>query len=179
MTFWRDKAWFWLPILPLVLLDLWSKSAVFGFLAEEYPNTLPIYRSHPVWSLDAPVTFQLVCWRNTGTIWGLGQDLTTPLIVLRFVALVLIVVFAARLPAAARLQQFVLGLVMAGAIGNLYDNLTEERSGVRDFLLFSAHIGGELRSFPAFNVADSCICVGAITLAVLLWRADAAAAQTA
>jgi lipoprotein signal peptidase len=27
--------------------------------------------------------------------------------------------------------------------------------------------------FPAFNIADSCICVGAFTLAALLWRGDA------
>ena len=44
--------------------------------------------------------------------------------------------------------------------------------GVRDFLEFYARIGDGTYVFPAFNVADSCITVGAITLAVLLWRDD-------
>lgn len=142
-------------------------------MAERFPDRPPYARSYAVWSEDAPIRFHLVGWHNTGTIWGLGQSLTEVLIVLRFVALALIVYFARRLPPTARLQQLVLGMIMAGALGNLYDNLTERQSGVRDFLLFSAEIGGETWKFPAFNVADSCICVGAITLAILLWRSDA------
>ena len=62
--------------------------------------------------------------------------------------------------------------IVAGAVGNLYDNLTEANQGVRDFLLFSIVIDGERWKWPAFNVADACICVGAITLALLLWRSD-------
>ena len=100
----------------------------------------------------------------------------SPLIVLRCLALVLIAYFACRLAERARLHLLVLGMILAGAIGNLYDNLTQLDRGVRDFLLFSARIGGEQRSFPAFNVADSCICVGAFTLAFLLWRGDDGAA---
>jgi lipoprotein signal peptidase len=46
-------------------------------------------------------------------------------------------------------------MIMAGAIGNLYDNFTEERGGVRDFLRFSGSFFGSRWEFPAFNVADS------------------------
>ena len=60
--------------------------------------------------------------------------------------------------------------IMAGAIGNLYDNFTQESHGVRDFLRFQGSFFGQSWEFPAFNVADSCICVGAITLAILMWR---------
>ena len=67
----------------------------------------------------------------------------------------------------------VFGLILAGAIGNLYDNLTQPHGGVRDFLKFYLVVDGEPWVFPAFNVADSCICVGAITLALLLWRRPA------
>lgn len=53
-----------------------------------------------------------------------------------------------------------LALVLGGAIGNLYDRLT--LGYVVDFLYF--HINDWY--WPAFNVADSAICVG---VALLLW----------
>ena len=48
-----------------------------------------------------------------------------------------------------------LGLILAGTVGNLYDRVTLGK--VIDFLLF--HYQGH--AFPAFNVADSAITVGA------------------
>jgi signal peptidase II len=53
-----------------------------------------------------------------------------------------------------------LALVLGGAIGNLYDRVT--LGYVVDFLYF--HINDLY--WPAFNVADSAICVG---VALLLW----------
>lgn len=53
-----------------------------------------------------------------------------------------------------------LALVLAGAIGNLYDRVT--LGYVVDFLYF--HINDLY--WPAFNVADSAICMG---VALLLW----------
>jgi len=79
--------------------------------------------------------------------------------------------FLTRTDRAARLQQLVLSLILAGALGNLYDNFTRADRSVRDFLHFSGTWFGGW-DFPAFNVADSCITVGAITLFVLLWRED-------
>jgi signal peptidase II len=55
---------------------------------------------------------------------------------------------------------FGLALVLGGAIGNLYDRIT--LGYVVDFLNF--HINNHY--WPAFNVADSAICVG---VAMLLW----------
>lgn len=53
-----------------------------------------------------------------------------------------------------------LALILGGAIGNLYDRMT--LGYVVDFLYF--HYQGF--AWPAFNVADSAICVG---VALLLW----------
>ena len=83
--------------------------------------------------------------------------------------------FVRTTPAYARLQQVVLSLVLAGALGNLYDNFTRADRSVRDFLRFSGRWPTEW-DFPAFNVADSCITVGAIGLFLLLWRDDRKAA---
>lgn len=49
------------------------------------------------------------------------------------------------------------GLVLAGALGNLVDRLTQEDACVVDFI--HVHYGGF--HFPVFNVADSAITIGA------------------
>ena len=123
-----------------------------------------------VWG--GPVHFHLVAWWNTGTIWGLFKDWTLPLTVLRCLAVVLLLYFTARSAAKARMQLHILGLIFAGALGNLYDNLTQAGGGVRDFLLFFIIQDGDDKPFPAFNIADSCITVGAFALIFLLWRSD-------
>lgn len=167
------KWWFWLPWPVLVVADLWSKAEVFAFLAAQYPEQLEHQRAHLVF--DGPLRFDLVAWGNTGTIWGLFQDGTVPLMVLRCFAVVGLFWFVRYTPRAARLQQSVLSLILAGAIGNLYDNFTRADRSVRDFLRFQGTWPTEW-GFPAFNVADSCITVGAIALFLLLWREDRAAA---
>lgn len=53
-----------------------------------------------------------------------------------------------------------LGLILGGAMGNLIDRF--RFGSVVDFLDF--------RVWPVFNLADSCITVGAVLLAVNLWR---------
>ena len=57
-----------------------------------------------------------------------------------------------------------LALILGGALGNVWDRLTIGR--VIDFLLFHY----ERWSWPAFNVADSAICVGAALLIIDSFR---------
>jgi signal peptidase II len=60
---------------------------------------------------------------------------------------------------------FALALVLGGAVGNLIDRAVY--GAVVDFLLFRWPGGPRLLDpWPAFNVADSCITVGA---ALLIW----------
>lgn len=166
-SLWRGKALFWLPWPFLVALDLWSKAWVFDWMFERFHHGNGRYLV-----FDSPLLrFDLVTWGNTGTIWGLLQDATIPLMVLRCAAVVGLIWFVRATSAAARLQLVVLSLIFAGAIGNLYDNFTRDDRSVRDFLRFS----GEWPvawDFPAFNVADSCITVGAFGLLLLMFRAD-------
>ncbi len=82
------------------------------------------------------------------------------------VVAVLISVWLYRLPARARLEPLALALVLGGAIGNLIDRL---RFGhVVDFIQLHYR---ELY-WPAFNIADSAITVGAVLLFFLLLRGD-------
>ena len=170
------KLWFWLPWPVLVVADLWSKALVFDHLERTKPPGLVLEHYQPTVFDTAVLKFQLVGWGNPGTIWGLLPNATVVLMVVRCFAVVGLFWFLRNTPRAAKLQQFVLGLVLAGAIGNLYDNFTRADRTVRDFLRFSGTWPLEW-GFPAFNVADSCITVGAIGLCLLLWRDDRAAAK--
>jgi signal peptidase II len=60
-----------------------------------------------------------------------------------------------------------LGLILGGALGNLSDRLFRGHHGaVIDFIT--------LTHWPTFNVADSCITIGAIVVVVTaLWPARA------
>jgi len=68
-----------------------------------------------------------------------------------------------------RLSQFGFALVMGGAAGNVFDRIVWGR--VTDFLLF--YIGEH--QWPAFNVADSAISVGAGLVLLDLLRTKQAA----
>jgi signal peptidase II len=70
----------------------------------------------------------------------------------------MIIVRIARLPVQRKLEGLALALILGGALGNLYDRLT--LGYVVDFLDF--HWSG--KHFPAFNVADAGISVGAAIL---------------
>ena len=62
----------------------------------------------------------------------------------------------------------VLGLVLGGALGNLTDRLLRGEGLLRGEVVDFVKVGW----WPVFNVADSCVVVGGILLAVLLGRAE-------
>ncbi len=66
-----------------------------------------------------------------------------------------LVVWLHRLPPTLRLLPLSLALILGGALGNLWDRVA--LGHVVDFI--SVHYGGYF--FPAFNIADSAISVGA------------------
>ena len=62
------------------------------------------------------------------------------------------------------LVRIALALVLGGALGNLYDRVVN--GTVTDFV----EVYAGTHYFPAFNVADSCITVGAGLLLLDMWR---------
>jgi signal peptidase II len=62
----------------------------------------------------------------------------------------------------------VLGLVLGGALGNLTDRLLRGEGLLRGEVVDFVKVGW----WPVFNVADSCVVVGGILLAILLGRAE-------
>ena len=69
-----------------------------------------------------------------------------------------IVIWMWRLPRSARWTAASLGLILGGAVGNLWDRLL--RGHVVDFVdVYHGHW-----HWPAFNLADSCISIGVVML---------------
>src|SRR5207237_10937909 len=65
-----------------------------------------------------------------------------------------------------------LALLLAGVLGNLTDRLSHGH--VIDFLLVNLHVRFA-NPFPAFNVADSCICIAVICFIIHTLRQKPAA----
>jgi signal peptidase II len=104
--------------------------------------------------------------RNTGSAFGLFANQAFLLTLVAIVALVTILLFYRYLSRISLLSSFALGLVFGGAVGNLIDRL---RFGyVTDFI--DVRLWRDFH-WPAFNVADSAITVGAVVLAVFIFRA--------
>ena len=132
----------------LFALDRWTKAAVAG--------ALPLHTSHPV----IPGFFDLVHARNTGIAFSLLDD-ASPLVrewllpLFSVVAVVAIFVLFWKQSGEGSRMRWALALILTGAVGNLYDRLMY--GYVVDFL--DVYVGSW--HWPAFNVADSCITIGA------------------
>ncbi|MGC8779593.1 MAG: signal peptidase II [Anaerolineae bacterium] len=157
--------WSWLLALmaAVVAADQLSKAWI--------ESTIPLGAGYaPIPALDP--YFMLVHWGNTGAAFGLLQGFGGLFAMLALIVIVIVLALAHQLPLEHWGVRFSVGLVLSGAIGNLIDRV---RLGhVTDFLLLQAPIGGRMVQWPAFNVADSCIVVGVILLALLLLRLERA-----
>jgi signal peptidase II len=120
--------------------------------------------------------FRLTYIYNRGAAFGLslGDYSRAIFTVLTIVAVVGLLAWYRSTPLSDRLRLWALSLVTGGAIGNLIDRVRSDR-GVVDFLDFGL---GNLR-WPVFNVADIAVSVGAVLLAISLWREDQQAARDA
>ncbi len=106
--------------------------------------------------------FNLVKAWNTGVSFSMFNDMgglgVFLLSVLAMGIIAFLIVWLKKEP--SRLVQVALGFIIGGAIGNLIDRV--RLGAVFDFLDF--HIADA--HWPAFNVADSFICIGAIIIIV-------------
>lgn len=110
-----------------------------------------------------PNFFDIVHIENRGAAWGLLAN--SPyrqwfFVVVTVVAFVMIANYYRQLRPTERVLAYALCFIFAGAAGNFIDRVLYAQ--VTDFLDF--HVRG--RHWPAFNVADICICVGVGLFAV-------------
>jgi len=139
---------FFVSIVFVILADQWTKSLVLAKFA--YGESLALI---PDW-------FSFTYVRNTGAAFGFLADANPSFrvpffLVVPLIAMVVLGLLYRDLPKTSRYRAMSLGLVSGGALGNLIDRV---RLGyVVDFLDFHWRNSWY---FPAFNVADSAICVG-------------------
>lgn len=105
---------------------------------------------------------RIVNWRNFGAAFGMFQNGALVFTILGIVVSILIIFYFPRVPREEWLLRLALALQLGGALGNLIDRLTQ--GYVTDFI----SVGG----FPVFNVADSCLTIGAVLLVVSVWLQD-------
>lgn len=140
-------------ILVVVVLDQWSKSVVTSRLSEG--AIVPVVEGF----------FNMTLVYNRGAAFGIFAHLPDSvrwpiLAITSTIALAAVVYFLLNDFAKDRLAQIALGMIAGGAVGNIIDRISLGK--VVDFIDWfygSYH-------WPAFNVADSAICVGVVVLIV-------------
>lgn len=117
--------------------------------------------------------FKFVHWGNTGAAWSLFRDNNELLAIVALVALLVLFLSRHHFDSRTFLGQIAFGLICGGIAGNLTDRLLPARREVIDFIRFYIERpnGGEI-GFPAFNVADSAICIGVGLIFLITWKGE-------
>ncbi len=151
-------------------LDLWSKSAAVANLKYASPRHF------------IPYLLRFEYTENHGAVFGLGQGQQAIFLIVSVAAIVFLI-YLFLTGGRSRFYQIVLGMLLAGVVGNMYDRLTF--GYVRDMihglpgvywpgwiaerlpLAWRPPMGGRLEVFPwIFNVADSLLCVGVAAMII-------------
>jgi signal peptidase II len=131
----------------VIVLDAWTKWLVTARI--DLHEAIPLI----------PNYLSLVHVRNTGAAFGIGANAESRIVPLllnvgAIAVFFVVVAYAFRTALSDRVLQVGLHLILGGAIGNLIDRF---RLGyVTDFI--DVFVGSH--HWPAFNVADSAICIG-------------------
>ena len=125
-------------------LDLWTKHLAVQRLSGELATR---YEVVPGW-----LEFTFI--KNEGAVFGLGQG-RWALFIAVSIAAILFLTYLFVSSGRQHLYQFILGMLMAGVLGNMYDRIVYGH--VRDMI----HILSQWGLFPwVFNVADVLLCTG-------------------
>jgi len=156
--------------LPFYVLDRVTKYWVLHSIDPDNPKKI------------IPNFFTLVNITNTGAAFGSFKNNNTLFVVISCLAalLALVLLVVHRRPTQSGAPKSVwwtpnawrdvsLALLLAGVLGNLTDRLLYGH--VIDFLLFYLHVPFA-NPWPAFNVADSCICIAVVFFIVHSFRVE-------
>lgn len=137
----------WLVVLSLAIIGL----------DQLLKNTLSLHLQ-PGEFLAGPI-FDVRLVHNTGVAFGLFQNNNIFFILISSVAVIALCLLLYKVRAKFFLLKLSIVMVMAGAVSNLIDRL---RFGfVVDYIDF--------HFWPVFNIADSAITIGTITLLILMF----------
>jgi signal peptidase II len=136
---------FWLSVsLPLYVVDQLTKALILANISTD--EMIPVI----------PGFFNLVQVHNTGAAFGMLRDNNLFFIAVSCGALIILAILVWKKVFEDGPSRWAAALLVAGISGNLTDRLVHGH--VVDFLDFILPMYGR---WPAFNVADSCICIAA------------------
>ncbi len=151
---WTAHLRLWLVMVRGLVADLWSKHWAFERFETPYeviPNAL---------------SFQLSL--NHGALWGMGKGLTPLFIGASILAVIFVSYVFVKSDRSQASFHVALGMILAGALGNLYDRIFGNGS-VRDFIKIELRIG-DFEAWPwVFNVADMLLVCGVAILMLNIW----------
>jgi len=143
----KDKKAFivFITTLLIIIIDQLTKLIISKNISINY--SIPVIKN----------IFHITYIQNMGAGFGLFQGQQFILIWISIIVIGIIFYYYDKLPANKSIYLSI-GLILSGTISNLIDRI--RLNYVVDFIDF--------RIWPAFNIADSCITVGAILLIVYL-----------
>ena len=147
--------------LPLYALDQLTKWLVLQNISADEPRII------------VPEFFALVYVTNTGAAFGSFKNNNWFFIILSIVAIIVVLTLLFRRHTPDAWRDTSLALLLAGVFGNLTDRL--HHGAVIDFLVFDLHVPFA-NPWPAFNVADACICIAVGCFMVHSFRQNKTAA---
>ncbi|MDR1361251.1 MAG: signal peptidase II [Rickettsiales bacterium] len=151
-----------LSILVVVILDQLTKGALLYFITGGIPFYGPAWTVVPNPGMFPPITsfFNLVFTWNPGTSFSLFRALgeSAPIVIVVLTGIIIGFLCQYLFSRAHNSERLPLALIIGGAFGNLIDRV--RFGAVIDFLDFH----WKAWHWPAFNVADICICIGVCLL---------------
>lgn len=145
----KNTLTFVIPAVCGVIIDILSKWFIFSQVKAYEVITL------------IPGLLNIVRSENKGVVFGILPGKTNAFIVLSAIAIIAMVCIYLWSDKSVAKSNIALGLVLAGAAGNLWDRIWFK--GVRDFI--DIHLGNAYH-WPTFNIADSLICIGIFLMAI-------------
>ena len=152
--------------LPAYALDQLTKWWIFTHYAlmpsernlAQFPDAIARTEHLPLDTDVIPGWFQIVHWGNTGAAFSFLSDHPWVFIVISVAAFIGLLIAWRRNVFTDTPSRIAVPLLLGGILGNVTDRLVH--GYVVDFLLVDLHVRFA-NPWPAFNVADSCICVAA------------------
>jgi signal peptidase II len=156
LSCWRSHVRFWLVMILGLTADLWTKDWAELTLKGRPPQII----------IENALSFHYST--NKGALFGMGQQLTWLFVTASLAALIFVLYVFAKSATDQRSFHLALGMILAGALGNLYDRLFVGGE-VRDFIKIELHIG-DFEIWPwIFNVADMLLVCGVSILMLNIW----------
>lgn len=159
-----SSGWRWLPLAAAVIV---ADQVVKAWIVHHFAL---LERVHELPVLDIILTY------NRGAAFSFLSDASGwqrwLFVILALAVSVALIIWMRRLRARVHaLLACGLALIVGGALGNMIDRITTGR--VVDFI----HVHWGRHYFPAFNIADSAITVGAVILLIDAWLETRAAGR--